>query len=261
MVAQHVLEPEMLKGLDFLCSYYTARPCYWSGVKFDEESKSWNDKKDKVELYRYNCLDTVVTFEAYEKMREELKSHPSSGIFDYEMEMLEVAMHISSAGFNVNVERKDFLYKIIKSRRDNDYAFLTALAGKFVLVSSPKQVKEFLYDKIGLPARHNRDGGITTDSDALIGLIGFCKGEISKLKTEEAKAKWHHRIAILKLLLNIRGYDKLLSSYIGATYSADGRMRGQYKVTGTESGRWAGGNWLDDTGLNMQTLPRESVEV
>src|SRR5690606_35935660 len=111
------------------------------------------------------------------------------------------------------------------------------------------QIKKLLYEKLGLPQRKGRDGKVTTGEDALVSLVGFCNGELKSKKTEEAKQKWRINIAVLKTLLNVRKYDKLLSSYVGIEISKDGRLRGILKVTGTESGRWAGGVWLDGTGL------------
>lgn len=261
MIAQHVLEPELPKGLDFLCSIYTWRPCYWAGIKFDEDSKGSSEKKSLDELCHYNCLDTVVTYEAYEKMMVELSTHQSKHIYDYEIEMCEVAMHISSTGFTVDEERRKLLQTALESKQKADYLMLTALAGKVVLVSSHQQVKKYLYETLGLPTRTDRKGNVTSGEDALVNLIGYCKGERDKRKTVESKNEWNRKIAILKLILNIRGYDKLLSSYLTITIPADGRVRSFYKVPGTETGRWAAALWLDESGLNAMTLPRESIEV
>ena len=261
LLAQHVLEPELPRGLDFLCTALTWRPCYWGSVKFDAEEKSWSSKRSLDDLYIYNCLDTVVTYEAFLSQQEELKSNPRlNEVFKYEVEMLEVSMHMTSTGFCVDNTRLSLLKKVIEDKKQNDYVFLSAILGKPVLISSPKQVKDLLYTELGLPTRRNQDGTITTGEDALVSLIGYCKTEQSKLKTNEARTKWDMKVAILKLILNIRGYEKLLSSYINVGISADGRLRGIFKVGATESGRWAGGVWYDGTGLNAQTLPRESIE-
>ena len=260
MIAQHIIEPELPKGLDFLCSTLTWRPCYWAGQKFDEEDKSWSDKRKLTDLYLYNQLDTVVTYEAYEKLKLELESHPSKHVFDYEMDMLEVAMHIGSTGFYIDQERRALLISLIEAKKKHSYVTLCAIAQKPVLITSPKQVQNFLYNDLGLPPRKSRTGNVTTDEGALVGLISYCKTELSKAKTEPTQMKWKLRIATLKEILNIREYEKLLSSYVNVPFSTDGRMRGRYKVSGTKSGRWAGEKWYDKTGLNPQTLPRKVIE-
>jgi len=260
MVAQHVAEPELPKGLDFLCSTRTWRPCYWADISFDEDSKSWSDKAAKRDsLYTYNCLDCVVTYEAMESFIEE--GMESNKTFQYEMSMLEVSMHIGSTGFLVDTERRDILYKAQKEKWLYDYTTLGALAGRIVNIASPVQVKNYLYTELELPPRKNRKGGITTDADALVSLIGFIKEKINGLKTAEAKAKWGRKLAAVRLILALRGYEKMISSYLDVTISNDGRIRSTWKVTGTETGRWSCALWIDRTGFNAQTLPRESIEV
>jgi hypothetical protein len=260
LIAQHCLEPELPKDLGFLCSTLTWRPCYWGSVKFDDE-KTHSQKRNLQDLYVYNCKDVCVTYEAFEKLSVDINESANlKRIFDFECSALEASIHITTAGFFVDEERRNLLRDTITARWKVDYATLCLLAGKNVLVSSPKQVKEFLYTDLGLPIRRDRDGSVTTGEDALVGLIGYCNGELSKVRTDESRMKWRSKIAILKLILNIREYDKLLSSYINVGVSNDGRLRGILKVAGTESGRWSGGNYYDGTGLNVQTLPRRVIK-
>lgn len=53
----------------------------------------------------------------------------------------------------------------------------------------------------------------------------------------------------------------MLSSYLHAKTSADGRMRGTFKVAATETGRWACEKYVDGTGVNSQTFPREAIDI
>ena len=261
LTAQHVLEPELPKDLGFLCSTLTWRPCYWGSVKFSDD-KTWSTKRSLNDLYVYNCLDVCVTYEAFEKQSEELALDSDlKAIFDFELANVEVAYHMSATGFFVDHERLSLLRKVITNSYHQDYLMLCMVAEKNVLVSSPKQVKEYLYDELKLPVKRDKKGVITTGEDALVSLITFCKAEQNKIKSQELKDKYAKRIVVLKLLLNIRGYEKLLSSYINVGLSNDGRLRGLLKPSSTESGRWAGGNWLDDTGLNVQTLPRRVISI
>ena len=43
--------------------------------------------------------------------------------------------------------------------------------------------------------------------------------------------------------------------------SEDGRSRSFVKPTGAETFRWSMAKFLDGTGMNMQTLPRDPVEI
>lgn len=261
MVAQHVDEPELPKGLDFLCSTITWRPCYWADISFDEDSKTWSDTAAKRDsLYIYNCLDCVVTYEAVEVfLAEGMDKNP---IFQYEMEMLEVSMHMGETGFLVDNERLSMLQTAYKSRWEKDYQTLFALNdGKVINISSPKQVKWLLYDTLKLPERKDRKGKVTTDGDALVSLIAYCKDQMNSKKTDASKLDWMKKLSIVKLILQLRGYEKMMSSYLNITISPDGRVRSVWKVCGTETGRWSCALWIDDSGFNAQTLPREKVEI
>ena len=257
MIAQHVLQPELPKGLDYLCKIYTWHPCYWSKVKAGDE-KTWNKTTDS--LYVYNCYDCVVTWEAWSKMKDEF-SLDQRRIFDHEMELLPPIMNMSETGFYVDKDRMDFLASEVTKKKMEDYTVLFALTEKKVLVSSPKQVQEYIYGDLRLPERKKRGGGTTSDEGALVNLINYCKTERSKLATDAARLRWDKKIAILKLMLSIREWDKLLSSYLTVNISPDGKLRSALKVSGTESGRLAAQAWYDKTGINAQTLPRKKIEV
>ena len=115
---------------------------------------------------------------------------------------------------------------------------------------------ELLYKKLGLPEKKNRQKKVTTDEDAIVSLIGFAKNQLVKYKSDEKQKIWMTNILILKVILELRGYEKLLSSYINIKTSSDGRVRSIFKVHATETGRWAASKFVDETGLNLQTIPR-----
>ena len=81
--------------------------------------------------------------------------------------------------------------------------------------------------------------------------------KIDLWEAESGRAPWNLKLAALKLILRIRGHEKMLSSYIDVKTSLDGRVRSWYKFFGTETGRWSAASWYDETGLNGQTIPRE----
>jgi DNA polymerase I-like protein with 3'-5' exonuclease and polymerase domains len=126
-------------------------------------------------------------------------------------------------------------------------------------VSQHAKINSFLYDKLGLPVKTTSEGKVTSGEDAVVALMSTVEKKIQDLKTEAGKQGWQVKLAALKLILRIRGYEKLLSSYINVDVSPDGRARSWYKFWGTETGRWSAGSWYDGTGLNGQTIPRESI--
>jgi DNA polymerase I-like protein with 3'-5' exonuclease and polymerase domains len=126
-------------------------------------------------------------------------------------------------------------------------------------VAQHSKVKDFLYKTLALPIKTNKEGAITADEDALVSLIATCRRRLDELKTDAARTPWIIRLGVLRAILKIRGYEKMLSSYINVTPSPDGRVRSIYNVTGTETTRWSASSWYDRSGLNAQTIPREYV--
>lgn len=59
----------------------------------------------------------------------------------------------------------------------------------------------------------------------------------------------------------VRGDRKMMSSYILARTSADGRMRSLFKVPAAETGRWSAEKSIDGSGCNSQTFPREAIDI
>ncbi len=82
----------------------------------------------------------------------------------------------------------------------------------------------------------------------------------SHVQTDE-KSRWLKRLLICKITIKLRGIGKVISSHISVAISADGRARSFVKLTGAETGRWSMAKFIDDTGMNLQTLPRELVEL
>lgn len=265
MINAHALEPELPKGLDFLTSIYTREPYYKEEGRADipVDTKAWGKKADKGKLYIYNCKDTAVTAEIHIAQEPELEADKyAKRIADFELELQEVALHISQHGMLIDLERRELMKKALVRRWAKLQFVLNGLAGEPVNVRSPK-LKDLLYgkDKLGLPPRRKYGGGITTDEDAIVACITYCKNHIASLSRDSAIRDWKVKLEICNLVLAIRGIRQQLSNYILAKISSDNRLRSTYKVAGPETGRWAAEGYVDGTGLNAQTFPRESVDI
>lgn len=262
MVAQHVMWPELPRSLAFLTSIHTKEPFYKSDGRSNipDDTKAWASRRSKSELYIYNCRDTAVTAEIQLAQEAEI-SQEELALFYYEMQQLEMANHISQSGMPLDLERRELFRRALLGKWYKLQSVLDMLAGeKHVNVKSPK-LKELFYGKYKLPVRKKRTGQITLDEDAIVSLITYCTDYVNSLKKQESITEWKTKLYSLKLVLEIRAVRQLLSNYISPKISADGRIRSTYKVSSTETGRWAAEGYVDGTGINSQTFPRESVEV
>lgn len=263
-ILQHALQPELPRGLDYLTSIHTREPYYKSEGRADipDNTKAWSDKVDKNKLYIYNCKDSAVTYEIFEKLLKDLQEDVyAPATYNYEMSILPMALEIGRNGMLIDQKKKEYMEMALAQKWEKLQFALNMIAGKEANVNSPKDMPALLYDKFKLPTRRKRGGGITTDEDAVVSLITYCKGYIDNLKTDKAKLQWEVKLEACKLILEIRGIRKLLSSYIKPAISSDGRLRSTYNVGGTETGRWSAFKYIDKTGINPQTMPREELNL
>ena len=120
------------------------------------------------------------------------------------------------------------------------------LVGHKLNVNSPKQMQKFLYEELGNEKQtkvrkkkgaDEKTTSVSTDAATL----------------ERIQAKSPHEA--IPMVLEIRERQKLLSTYLEAAPDADGRMRTNYKIAGTKSGRLSASETIFGTGLNIQNVP------
>lgn len=266
MVLQHVMWPELPRALKYLSSIYTREPYYKDeGKESFKDKKSWNSKTiNRDTLWKYNCKDCCVMVESLEKMLVELEEGPPEWkqFYEFEMEMLDIANEMSLTGIKRDEKRRVLLEAAVTMKYAEHQAILEKVIGSEINVNSNKKIHHLLYDVLGLPVqRKHTNQKVTADDDALIRLIGLCKDKIESLKTTSKQTEWQRKFLVVKMIMLIRGHRKLLSSYLTIPGSDDGRIRSLFKVPATETGRWSAEKYIDDSGLNSMTLPRDPVEV
>lgn len=293
--AQRVLDPELPRTLAYLTSEHTREPYYKPELKDAMgDIKSWSRKTGLDKLGRYNCKDTPCTLEIFLKQKpsvEDDKDHKK--VFFYDMELLEVARSISLQGMLVDKERRAVLRKalyddwvinqsqlnklnglnevtlpllealVLEKKGTKRYKLIQQLAG--INCNSSKQIRHWLYEVLLLPKAYKKDAKTdelkeTADEAALIKLLATTKNEIEKYKSEDKRIEWTKKHLTVKIILIIRGIRKKISSYIEFGISDDGRVRSIYKLA-AETGRWANEAFLDGTGFNHQTMPRDKVKI
>jgi uracil-DNA glycosylase family 4 len=266
----HALEPELPRSLDFIASIYTYQPFYKTVGRGEipEDTKSWNEKVDKLSLYNYNMTDCVVTYECWEEMSSRLPSDPLAlRVYRNRMDTQQpMAIEVGRAGMLVDKVTNEKLLLALTYRWHKLQFALDIYYQGHCNVNSPKSVPCLVYDKMKLPVKRKRavgkeQGSVTTDEDAIVANITFCLNKVEESKKATTKLDWQNKADILKLVLEIRGIRKALSSYIETDLSSDGRLRSTVKVSSTNTGRWAAAKYVDGTGLNSMTFPRDGFEV
>lgn len=238
MLAQKFLWPELKCGLDHVARIYTNQP-YWK-----DDGKSWNNIRDWQRHYRYNCLDTTGTYEAYLRQRDDIEERGLTSLFyGYLMRLGPLAQEMCARGLPVSVATLDNMKEEVTGKLEQLKSDLNGVTGETRLnPGSPIQVLAFLQAKgYSIPKRY--------DSATKTWKESTDQKSLKKLRLK------HPKDESLPLLLQISTLRKVLSSYLNVKFDSDNRMRYSLNIHGTETGRWSGNKDAWDRGINPQTVP------
>jgi len=248
MLAQHSMFSNMPKGLDYLSSLYCGHHVYWK-----DESKNWDPKLGERQLWNYNCLDCVRTYEIDTEQQRTIDEFTAGdwpelrAVHDFQQSLFWPVLQSMIDGLRTNHEAKaafsEELAGLIKIKDD----YLTDVIGHPINVNSPKQMADFFYRELAQkPIRNKKSktGGVTCD-DAALTLVA---------------AREPLLIPVTKAIANRRSLGVFKSTFIDAPVDTDGRMRCQYKISGTDTYRFASSEDAFGSGMNLQNVPTGEEE-
>ncbi len=238
MIASYLLNPGSRQhGLDALV---------FSELGFEKITKEdllgkgkTKQKFQEIELKKlglYSCEDADFTNRLINPSKKQLQEQDMWGLFlDMEMPLVKVLAQMENNG--VILEPKIFqrLHKEVSDKLNNLEEEIHKLAGVNFNISSPKQLKNILYEKLDIP---------TND-------ISKTKTGYSTAADELEKIKDQHKI--VPLIQKHRELEKLLNTYIDVlpqlVNSNTNRIHTSFNQTVTATGR------LSSTDPNLQNMP------
>lgn len=256
MLVQHLLQPDLPHGLDFLGSVFTNKPA-WKHLSGED-----------MELYC--CRDTDVTLQCFLQLRPLLKKEGLLELYqNVQVPLASICKGMQEAGVRLNPKRigavrtklqeeaaaeeqhlpADLRTRkvLVKKRHPAPEGTLSAKTGKplkFVMLDgedeekpwrSPEVIQEFLYKTLSLPVQTNpKTGNISTDKYALEKLY-----RRTKLRSIQAVQK-------------LRKTDELLTTFCKEEMLDVERMHPHFNVHGTASGR------LSSSDPNLQNIPESA---
>jgi DNA polymerase-1 len=237
MLAQHLCWADLSKGLDRIVATYTYHPYY------KDEGKQTHLKliKDWPTHWNYNAKDALLTHQAKEPLVRELqKLGIEDYYFSYLMKLHKPLMEMEYRGILTDSEgiktRAAFMSKAIRVLQNS----LDRIAGQHLNVNSSKQMISYFYGTLGLKPYLNRKTKNPTCDDMALTRIARKKSKGSR----EAK-----------IIQKIRELSKLLSTYFEVETDSDNRLRCQYEISGTNTGRLSSRSTFFGTGTNLQNQP------
>lgn len=233
-LAHHLLDENSPHGLKELAIEYCNAPAYDIPMRIKLGKFKNHDEEQK--FYKYGCFDTHYTLQLYYIFRKSFLKDPILRRLYYRVTMPAARLFevIEEDGLYVNLKQQAKVESELAIKAAQLRAKLGAYSPKPVNWNSPDQVGDFLFGTLGLEVLDKTPGGkASTDESVLL-----------RLASKHPAAK---------LLIELRGVEKNLSTYVGTdgADAEDGKPKGwkklmhgdrlylSTKLHGTVTGRYA----------------------
>jgi hypothetical protein len=161
MIAQQILMPEFLKGLDFIASIWTDIPYYKA------EGKQFMKKGGAFEtLWNYNDLDSIVCAEAFPKQYARLEKQGNVPTYERQRKLIEPLTFMMEHGVKIDVEGMTKRYNDMEDEIEEAKQELYKAAGYELNALSPKQLMNYFYTQKNLKP-YTKKHKPTTDETAM----------------------------------------------------------------------------------------------
>lgn len=192
----------------------------------------------------YNGLDTAVTYEIYNGISQHL-DNTTAATYQFSRELQAPVLEMAMRGLLVNQNHrhrtiKDFEQKLDIIQAQFDKLCVEGIGIKPVNWRSPTQLNWLLYEVLGLPVQKKRNSN---------GIYAPFSGR------EALENLSIHFLAepICVRLLAMRDLGKSIG-FLKTGIDADGRMRTNINIAGTNTGRWSSSESDFGTGTNLQNV-------
>ena len=194
---------------------------------------------------KYNAMDAATMMAIKKGFWAEIENDDNyRGTYNFTMKLAEPFMYMMKRGIRVDSANLSNMNKQIAIDLAVKYQELCTAMGREVpesFVNSSQQCQQYFYVELGIPPYY-KDGKVTVDDKAL---TRIAKGTASRAPCKAAR-----------LVQEIRGLKKLISTYMEMDFDEDSRFRTDVKLRGTRFGRVSTGKTIRNTGMNMQNLPQ-----
>jgi len=183
---------------------------------------------------KYSCEDSATTLRLKNILEPEIKKHGLDTLFyDVEMPLIEVLADMEMAGIKIDLSLMDAFSKELEEELVSLEKRIYFLAGEEFNINSPKQLREILFEKLGLKTIKKTKTGFSTDV-----------GVLQELALE-------HELP--REILEHRALSKLKGTYVEALPKMinpkTGRLHTSLNQTATSTGR------LSSSEPNLQNIP------
>ena len=230
MLMHHCLYSEMPHTLDAITSVYTNLP-FWKKDEDEEKGSTLKAGQEK-KHWTYNCMDCIGTHWAIDELKAELEEEDMLSVyFDLYVEVLPAIFTMNMCGTPVDVKALDKIRKESNALIEQYTDRIEEETGHRVNANSPKQIADLFYNELGW-ARY--------------------RGEATAKKTLE-KLAYKYQSDVPNLVVDIRVAKKMLGLF-SEDNIIDGRVKTEYSLHRTNTGRFASRKGRGRGGMNLQNV-------
>lgn len=237
MVASYVLDPGRRgHGMEFLIlELFARKPTTYADVVGSGRNKVPFAEVPVERARDYVCEGADFALRLEERFAPELEDGHLTGLMsELEMPLVPVLTRMELAGIQIDEEFFRGMRSRLKRELDQIQEEIFKVAGGEFNLNSTPQLREVLFEKLGLPVLKKTKTGASTDASVL----------------EELAADGHE---VPKLLMEYRELEKLRSTYVDAlpqlVNPRTGRIHTSFNQTVAATGR------LSSSDPNLQNIP------
>lgn len=198
----------------------------------------------------YNGLDCCVTAEVYNSLSEQLEEEPESvrATYDYALDKLAPILEMSMRGTRIDESaRRKSIAELSRELDDLDEKFqriMVAISGSKLNWRSPLQLKNLFYGMMSLKEIKSRNAQ------------GQYTATVNREALEHFAANYLYARPLANFILVMRDLHKQLG-FLRTEIDPDSRIRTNYNIAGTKTGRLASSMNDFGTGTNLQNVNRK----
>lgn len=192
----------------------------------------------------YNALDSACMLEIHNKFWPSLKEDGYEQAYNLTVDLFPVLQFMQEFGMKVDLDLLQETKKEVQEQISSRQVDLDRLCGRPLNVNSPKDCITYFYGELNLPPITDKKSKKLTTND--LAMQRLARGTAKNPGVPQAS-----------LVQQVRGLQKLYSTYLNIQFDEDNRMRGSYNPRGTKFGRLSSSKTIRNTGMNFQNLPQE----
>ena len=244
MISQHAIFSDLPKGLAYLASMYCNYYVYWK-----DEGKDWLPGLPEDQLWHYNCLDCVYTYEVSLALEQTVGKLALDKVHEAQQAMFWPVLQAMQRGVKVDLKRRDELINEVQEEIHRREVFLYQVLGHELNVRSSKQMQALFYDDFKFKPRVDRKTGAHSTNDEAL----------QSMAREDSLIR-----PLVNAISDIRTMSIFVGTFLTAGLDIDHRMRTSYNIGGSSSGKSAPKTYRLSSsenafggGCNLQTIPSE----